>query len=194
MMFQKLRLLLPVMLVAALLVAGCGRKKRQAEPAGATKFEQGMTGKDTVAVKQLVDRFFGYAMNKQYAEAAGMLYRNDGNPDEEPQQLDNEEMAEVRSMLEAVPMVGYRIEYIKFSEYYVNEVLCHVIIRKAEGDMPEVTTKMFFKPVSYLGNWLLCLTNTEYGDRGLVKPGERDSMERAYRRSEATDSVKTTSE
>lgn len=191
MRFQKLHLLLPLLLVA-LLMTGCGKKKKQAEPAG-TEFEQGMTARDTVAVKQLVDQFFGYAIKKQFAEAAGMLYRNDEDPKGEPQQLNNEEMAEVRGMLESVPMEGYSIEYIKFNDYYANEVLCRVIIRKGEDGMPDITTKMFFKPVNYLGNWLLCLTNTEYGDRGVVNPDDRDSLEKAYRRqSEGVDSVKQT--
>lgn len=83
-------------------------------------------------------------------------------------------------MLESVPMVDYRIEYIKFDENYQNEVLCHVIIKKAEGDMPEMSTKMFFKPVNYMGNWLLCLTNTEYGDKGVVNPDKRDSVEKDF--------------
>lgn len=78
--------------------------------------------------------------------------------------------------------MGDRIEYIKFDEYYQNEVLCRVVIKEAQDGMPEISTKMFFKPVNYLGNWVLCLTNSAYGDRGVVSPDKRDSLEKAYAR------------
>ncbi|MBP3511272.1 MAG: hypothetical protein J6K19_04430 [Prevotella sp.] len=170
---------LVIVLTAVFLVAAC--KSGKEKPAGnETTFEQAMESKDTVAVKQLVDRFFTFAKEENYSEAAGMLYRNDEDIKGEPEPLDNDGLAEVISMLKTIHPVDYRIEYIKFNEYYANEVLCHVVLRKAEGDMPDITTKMFFKPVNYMGNWLLCLTNTEYGDRGVVDPNKRDSAMRAY--------------
>ena len=88
-----------------------------------------MTGKDTLAVKQLVDKFFTYAKEKNFTEAAGMLYRAANDLKEEPQPLNNDEMAEVKHMLELFPMVDYRIEYIKFDEANLNEVLCYVIMK-----------------------------------------------------------------
>lgn len=127
-----------------------------------------------------MDKFFTFVKEKNFSEAAGMLYRNDQTENHNPELLNNEEMADVRKMLESVPMVDYRIEYIKFDEDFKNEVLCHVIMKKAEGDMPEMSTKMFFKPVNYMGNWLLCLTNTEYGDKGVVDPEKRDSVEKNF--------------
>lgn len=166
---------IPFLLVAVFLVlVSCkgGEKKQPEAASGETAFEQQVSGQDTAAVEALVDRFFGYVMDKQYAEAAAMLYRNDMDDDQTPVELDNEEMDKVCGMLESVPMVDYKIEYIKFSEYYSNEVLCRVVIREAEGDMPPITTKMYFKPVSYLGNWVLCLTNTAYGDKGLIRNGK----------------------
>lgn len=166
----------------ALALGGCRGKQKEDRGPQKTEFEQGMKSKDTLAVTQLVDRFFGYVKAKDFAEAAGMLYRNDRDRKGEPQQLDNEEMADVRAMLESVPMVSYRIEYIKFDEYYQNEVLCRVVIKEAQDGMPEISTKMFFKPVNYLGNWVLCLTNSAYGDRGVVSPDKRDSLEKAYAR------------
>lgn len=188
---MKLNKLWALVCVFALIFmfAGCKSKKEKPQPQK-TEFEQGMTAKDTLAVKQLVDKFFGYAKSKNFAEAAAMLYRNDLDKKGEPQQLNNEEMAEVRNMLESIPMVDYKIEYIKFDEYYANEVLCRVIIKKAEGDMPDITTKMFFKPVDYMGNWVLCLTNTEYGDKGVVKPDKRDSVERSYMKQQKSASEK----
>ena len=161
------------------IIAGCKDKKEKAKTEE-TEFEQAMSNKDTLAVEQLIETFFGYVKNKQYGDAVLMLYRNDTSEDGSPVELNNEEMAETRAMLESIPMVGYKIEYIKFNEYYANEVKCNVIIREAEGDMPAITTKMFFKPVNYLGNWVLCLTNTEYGDRRIVDPSKSDSMTKAF--------------
>lgn len=167
----------------------CSSKKKEVQGPPPTDFEKGMTAKDTTAVKELVDQFFAYAKEKNFTEAAGMLYRTTEDSDE-PQPLNNDEMAEVKKMLETFPMVDYRIEYIKFSDSEENEVLCYVIMKKAEGDMPEMSTKMFFKPVNYMGNWVLCLTNTGYGDKGVVDPNKRDSVEKNYQKKVKAESVK----
>ena len=167
----------------------CSSKKKEVQGPPPTDFEKGMTAKDTTAVKELVDQFFAYAKEKNFTEAAGMLYRTTEDSDE-PQPLNNDEMAEVKTMLETFPMVDYRIEYIKFSDSEENEVLCSVIMQKAEGDMPEMATKMFFKPVNYMGNWVLCLTNTGYGDKGVVDPNKRDSVEKNYQKKVKAESVK----
>ena len=167
----------------------CSSKKEEVQGPPPTDFEKGMTAKDTTAVKELVDQFFAYAKEKNFTEAAGMLYRTVEDSDE-PQPLNNDEMAEVKNMLNVFPMVDYRIEYIKFSDSEENEVLCYVIMKKAEGDMPEMATKMFFKPVNYMGNWVLCLTNTGYGDKGVVDPNKRDSVEKNYQKKVKAESVK----
>ena len=167
----------------------CSSKKKEVQGPPPTDFEKGMTAKDTTAVKELVDQFFAYAKEKNFTEAAGMLYRTTEDSDE-PQPLNNDEMAEVKTMLETFPMVDYRIEYTKFSDSEENEVLCSVIMQKAEGDMPEMATKMFFKPVNYMGNWVLCLTNTGYGDKGVVDPNKRDSVEKNYQKKVKAESVK----
>lgn len=165
------------------------QKKEEVQGPPPTDFEKGMTAQDTAEVKQLVDKFFKYAEEKNFTEAAGMLYRTiEGS--EDPQPLNNDEMAEVKKMLETFPMVDYRIEYIKFSDSEENEVLCSVIMQKAEGDMPEMATKMFFKPVNHVGSWLLCLTNTGYGDKGVVDPNKRDSVEKNYQKKVKAESVK----
>ena len=118
----------------------CSSKKKEVQGPPPTDFEKGMTAKDTTAVKELVHQFFAYAKEKNFTEAAGMLYRTTEDSDE-PQPLNNDEMAEVKTMLETFPMVDYRIEYIKFSDSEENEVLCYVIMKKAEGTdcaMPEL--------------------------------------------------------
>ncbi len=149
-------------------VSACADKnKKSSEEQTQTEFEQTLEAKDTIAVKELIDQFFTYVKNKQTDEAILMLYRNDQTEDGTPVSLNNEEMAEVRAMLESIPMAGYEIAYMNFIEYYANEVQCNVIIREAGDGIPPVTTKIFFKPVFYLGNWVLCLTNTEYGDKSL---------------------------
>ena len=77
-----------------------------------------------------------------------MVYRNDTSEDGSPAELNNEEMDKVRAIFEFIPRIDYNIEYIKFNEYYANEIKCNVIIHKAERVMPAITTKMPFKPVN----------------------------------------------
>lgn len=156
------------------------KKKAQPQGPAPTAFEESMKSKDTIAVKNLVDKFFTYVKDKNFTEAAGMLYRNDEDEQHHAIELDNEEMGKVRGLLESVPMIDYEIEYIKFDEAYNNEVLCNVIITEAHDGMPAIKTKMFFKPIKVLDNWGLCLMNTEYGDKGVVRPDQRDSVERDY--------------
>lgn len=170
-----------VLLTALASCSSCSKK--EAPSPAMTTFEQGMTAKDTADVKALVDHFFQLAVDKKFADAAAMLYRYDKRRTE-PELLNNEEMADVRTMLRSFPMVDYRIEYIKFDSHDRNEVLCYVIMRHAEGNMPEVSTKMFFKPVKYLEKWYLCLMNTGYSDRAVVDPDHRDSMSANFKSKE----------
>ena len=103
-------------------VSACADKnKKSSEEQTQTEFEQTLEAKDTIAVKELIDQFFTYVKNKQTDEAILMLYRNDQTEDGTPVSLNNEEMAEVRAMLESIPMAGYEIAYMKFSEHYANE-------------------------------------------------------------------------
>lgn len=162
----------------------CKGKKDQSKGPQPTKFELGMTNKDSVAVKTLVDRFFRYAISKDYASAAAMIYRNDNTGNGLAELLDNKEMQKVRAMLESIPIVSYKIEYIKFNEYNANEVLCNVVMYEAHDDVPAATTKMFFKPVHSVDGWVLCLMNTEYGDKGVVRPNKRDSVEKDFAKKE----------
>lgn len=169
-----------VALVVACL-ASCNMNREKPKPQ-ATEFELGMTSQDSIAVKNLIGQFFTFVEAKDYAAATQMLFRTDPqHPGEEPQPLGNDEIKAVMQTLQAVPVEGYRIEYIKFSESYSNEVLCYVTIKKSTSkDMPDITTKMFFKPMRHLGQWCLGLTNSEWGDRGVVDPAKRDSVKREY--------------
>jgi len=169
-----------IALFFAVSLSSCRKKQQAAEGPQPTDFEKAMMNADTVAVKELVNQFFTYVKAQDFSEAAGMLYRNDTQSGNEPELLDNEEMAKVRATLQAIPMVDYEIEYIKFNEDYANEVLCKVVIRKGTDGKADMTTKMFFKPISYMGNWHLCLVNTEYGDKGVVDPSKRDSVEKKF--------------
>lgn len=174
--------------ISAFVIFSLGSCKKSDKPKGPqpTEFEQGMNAKDTLEVKQLVDKFFSYVKAKNFNEAAAMLYRNDEGDNHEPSELDNEQMEKVKGLLEAVPMIDYEIEYIKFDEAYDNEVLCNVIIAEAHDDMPAMKTKMFFKPIKVMDKWGLCLMNTEYGDRGVVTPDKRDSVEKDYAKKDST--------
>ena len=179
---NRLSLLLAVLvMLLSVSVISCNSKKEQKGPQP-TEFEMGMTNQDSIAVRGLIDQFFSFVKAKDYAAATEMLYRiSYDNPKTEPQPIDNKEIQEVMGLLKSVPMVDYKIEYIKFNESYDNEVLCTVIIKKSKSkDMPDITTKMFFKPMSYLGQWCLGLMNSEWGDDGVVDPAKRDSVKEEY--------------
>lgn len=163
-------------------VASCGRKQEtRSQGPEPTSFEKAMTEKDTLAVESLIDQFFQHAIRKEYSEAAAMIYRNDLERSGKAYPLSGEEMALVCKRLQIFPPIDYSIEYIKFNKYKKNEVLCNVVMSKTPDGRPLATTKMFFKPVNNLGTWYLCLMNTDYGDKGVVKPGERDSLQRVYK-------------
>ena len=179
---KRLSLLLAVLvMLLSVSVISCNSKKEQKGPQP-TEFEMGMTNQDSIAVRGLIDQFFSFVKAKDYAAATEMLYRTSyENPKTEPQPIDNKEIQELMGLLKSVPMVDYKIEYIKFNESYNNEVLCTVIIKKSKSkDMPDITTKMFFKPMSYLGQWCLGLMNSEWGDDGVVDPAKRDSVKEVY--------------
>ena len=162
-------------------VISCNSKKEQKGPQP-TEFEMGMTNQDSIAVRGLIDQFFSFVKAKDYAAATEMLYRTSyDNPKTEPQPIDNKEIQEVMGLLKSVPMVDYKIEYIKFNESYDNEVLCTVIIKKSKSkDMPDITTKMFFKPMRWLGQWCLGVMDSDHGDRSVIDPLKRDSMQKEY--------------
>ena len=176
-----LLILAAVMAVVLGGMTSCKSKKENQGPQP-TEFEQSMTAQDSIAVRNLVAQFFGLVRDKDYAGATQMLYHTElNNETGEPQPLGNKEIGRVMTLLKAVPMVDYKIEYIKFSESYRNEVLCSVVIKKGNGkDMPDITTKMFFKPMRWLGQWCLGVMNSESGDQSVVDPHKRDSVEKEY--------------
>lgn len=140
-----------------------------------------MTANDTASVIGLIDEFFTHVKAKDYDEAAAMLYKVNPNfPEGQPILLDDDQMREVISMLSTLPVLDYRIEYMKFTGSYENEVLCYVIIQKGTEGIPDITSKMFFRPMDFLGNWCLSIMNTTWGDRGIVAPSDRDSIARKY--------------
>lgn len=147
-----------------------------------TAFEERMTNEDSVAVVHLIDDFFGAIENGDLTTAVAMLYKTDNNADPyaEPQLLDNEEMAALKEQFTSLPVYGHKIDYIKFNKSYLNEVKCTAIISPAQDDIPAATTSYYFKPVNYLGAWLLCLMNTNTGDRPFVSNEDKDSLTRHY--------------
>lgn len=95
------------------------------------------------------------------AEAVAMLYKAD--PSDvwgEPLQLDNEEMRQVKQTLGCFPVLRYQIDYIKFQSAVKNEVKCTIVMREAEGELPAVTNRWYFKPMNYLGGWRLCMMDS----------------------------------
>lgn len=181
-MRKNLYIILGVFLltISPLFMTSC---KDKPKPNPQTTFEQSMTNKDSVAVTGLVNVFFQLAESGRYDEAASMLFKN--NVDtvyDEPQPLDNKDMEKVKKLLSSLPIKSHTIDYIKFKEVYENEVKCTAIIMEAHDNIPEVKTVFYFKPVSYLGKWKLCLVDSHHGDQTVIKADKKDSMQNEYQK------------
>lgn len=172
---------LPVLLLLAIVVfAGCKNNKAP-EESQYTAYEQAMTSKDTAAVTHLIDVFFEYLERGEVTNAVAMLYHdNDSDIYAEPQLLDNEQIPVMTNMLKSFPIVGHRIEYIKFNEAHRNEVKVKGIIAPAEGNRPEIATEFYFKPIDYLNGWRLTMLNSKDGDLRLITNAKADSMQQHY--------------
>lgn len=146
-----------------------------------TAFEEVLTQQDSDEVVKLIDEYFNYAIEGRYYEAAAMLYHTDEeHPQNEPIPLETEEIEKTAKILEMMPPQSYRIQYMKFSSEEWNEVMCDVIIAEAQGNIPEIKTKMTFMPIRYIGKWLLTVPNFETGEHTIVKSEDRDSVRQAY--------------
>lgn len=169
-----------LLIISPLFMTSC---KDKPKPNPQTTFEQSMTNKDSVAVTGLVNVFFQLAESGRYDEAASMLFKN--NVDtvyDEPQPLDYKDMEKVKTLLSSLPIKSHTIDYIKFKEVYENEVKCTAIIMEAHDNIPEVKTVFYFKPVSYLGKWKLCLVDSHHGDQTVIKADKKDSMQNEYQK------------
>jgi hypothetical protein len=161
---MKLRHLIFLAALIAL-VASCSSKGSKQEEQNADDEFVGMpemvvNGQDSIAVKQLVDKFMDLAINKQYDAAAAMIC--DIEPDDEqPLPIAGSKLDEVIGNLKALPITSYEIKNIIFKENDDNEVRCVVTINN------QFQTAWYFKPVRYLGDWSLCLKNSIDGDHSL---------------------------
>lgn len=165
-----------VAVAAAICLAACKGDK----PADSrTGFERSLTAKDTADVTKLVDMFFGFVESGDAAQAAAMLCQfPDSDVHAEPLPLPDSLLGRTELMLESLPVIGHRIDYIKFSETYANEVKVTAIIAHAEGDMPEVSTAFYFRPFDYLGAWRLCMVDSNTGAAPMLSGAEKDSIVR----------------
>lgn len=168
------------LLVLPLFLTTCKEKKK--EVIQQTMFEQNMEEKDTTAILNVVDKFFGYLKEGRPTDAAGMLYmKHPQKPYDEPELLDNEQLQKAIATLKSIPVTDYKVDYIKIHESYENEVKCTVTMFKGNGnDQPDAKTVFYLRPVSYLGNWVLCLMDTNSGSNTIVNSKDRDSVATNY--------------
>lgn len=168
------------LLVLPLFLTTCKEKKK--EVIQQTMFEQNMEEKDTTAILNVVDKFFGYLKEGRPTDAAGMLYmKHPQKPYDEPELLDNEQLQKAIATLKSIPVTDYKVDYIKIHESYENEVKCTVTMFKGNGnDKPDAKTVFYLRPVSYLGNWVLCLMDTNSGSNTIVNSKDRDSVATNY--------------
>ena len=169
-----------LLVIIVFAIVGC-QKKQAKENSSLTKFEMALTNQDTVQVTSLVNSFFELVESNQIVDAVAMLYEDcDSDQYGKPELLNNEKIAAVMSLLESFPILNHRIEYIKFSQAWENEVKVSAIIAEATDSQPEIKTVFYFKPIDYLGGWHLCMVNTNEGDRRLIENARADSMANKY--------------
>lgn len=168
------------LLTLPLFLTTCKEKKK--EVIQQTMFEQNMEEKDTITILNVVDKFFGYLKEGRPTDAAGMLYmKHPQKPYDEPELLDNEQLQKAIATLKSIPVTDYKVDYIKIHESYENEVKCTVTMFKGNGnDKPDAKTVFYLRPVSYLGNWVLCLMDTNSGSNTIVNSKDRDSVATNY--------------
>lgn len=151
-----------IILLFTLLVASCTNKKKSVTSTVCevelTDFQKAMTQEDTTNVLVVVDKFFNYVIEKKYYDAAGMLYRFEIKKEGQLELLNNDELVQMVDFLKKYPIVEYSVFSINFNEYYSNDLICRVKIH-GEGYPDPVYTKIRFRFVNYLGNWLLCMDN-----------------------------------
>ena len=170
---------------AALIIAGCKHAQQDNNAnSNLTAYEKGLTSEDSIQVVAVIDNFFALIENGQVDLAVSSLYKaNSEDAYGEPQALDNEEMEQVRKVFEVFPTFGHRIDYIKFFDSYLNEVKVSAIFREAKDGMPEGTTTYYFRPINYIGKWVLCAMNTWTGDDvPLVRDEEKDSLTQKFQK------------
>ena len=102
-------------------------------------FVSGLVKEDTTSVEKLVNTYMTYAQNKQYSEAAAMLFKPDTTDIwNEPVPLDNDEMESVKAVLKRFPVLSYKItnnKQLDFQTYELfrrmaplfNEMIPHII-------------------------------------------------------------------
>ena len=161
-----------------IMLSGCRKEKESTQ----TPFEARLNNEDSVAVVNLIDKFFGELENGDVYSAVAMLYKTDNTADpyDKPVLLDNEEMETLVTQFKSIPVYEHKIDYIKFQESYLNEAKCTAVIRPAQDGQPAATMVYYLKPVNYLGGWVLCLMNTNTGDQPFVDNADKDSLERHY--------------
>ena len=156
--------LLYFILSIALLAAYSCRSEREQRADSPSEKPMVLSQRDTLEIQGLVEQFMELAINREYAEAAAMLYEIDANDiNQEPLLLDNEKMQNVKKALETFPIESYEINRISLKEATDNEVECTIHFFRT------ASSKWYFKPVRYLGNWRLCLRNTLSGDKSFSR-------------------------
>lgn len=91
-------------------------------------FVSGLVKEDTTSVEKLVNTYMTYAQNKQYSEAAAMLFKPDTTDIwNEPVPLDNDEMESVKAVLKRFPVLSYKITNMEFRTAVDNEIKCSFV-------------------------------------------------------------------
>lgn len=152
-----------------------------------TAFEESLTEKDTAAVKEVISIYMDHIMKGEFYDAAAMVYRFyiDENKQRNPRELSNEEMDRMVGIYRLFPVEEWKIDYMRFREYGLNEVCLDIVMRKGRNGEPDATSKMFFNPIYHNERWCLVLDDSHQGTHTFVPTEKRDSMRGVYHKSRA---------
>lgn len=153
-------------IAAVAILASCGGNKKaseQEELAGMPKMHT--EGADSAAVRKLVNDFMGQIVAGEYDLALNMI--NDAfNIDSvtgKPMPLNDATREAYMQTFKEFNITDYSIREIIFDDYKDNEVRCEVIL---DGAIP---TNWYFKPVKCVGEWFLCMRDSNRGDSPLTR-------------------------
>lgn len=122
------------------------------------KTEMVLSAKDTVEVLDLVNHFMGALKEKRYADAVVMLHKtNSESPYSQPEELDNDEIAQALDHFKHFPISDYEILEYKFKIAYHNEVKCLIHVEPASEGKAPLKLNFYLKPMRHFGHWYLSL-------------------------------------
>lgn len=121
------------------------------------KPEMNVTSDDSAQVLDLVKEYFNLVQNKKYDQAMGMIYYlgKGGKIQTPPKALYDKE----RAAIEAFPIYGYTIEFLKFYKETDSEVKYTIFLQDPKKVTKPATMSGMLRPVRRDATWYLTMAD-----------------------------------